>query len=164
IRNVTLTMPLLFFRSAAAFCFLAVALGAFGAHSLRSTLETHGMLDVWNKAVLYHFIHALALFVLALFGAANRGAWWLLFAGIFLFSGSLYLMALIRQSPDWLGPITPLGGLCFLVGWAWLIIAPSKLYPCDVVGHRPRIFLPAREYMSICRILLCVSSYLTHLS
>jgi len=66
-------MPSLFFRIAAALCFLAVALGAFGAHSLRSTLETHGMLDVWNKAVLYHFIHALALFVLALFGAANRG-------------------------------------------------------------------------------------------
>ena len=67
-------MPTLFFRIAAALCFLAVTLGAFGAHSLRSTLETHGMLDVWNKAVLYHFIHAIALFVLALFGATNRGA------------------------------------------------------------------------------------------
>ena len=119
-------MPTLFFRIAAALCFLAVALGAFGAHSLRSTLETHGTLDVWNKAVLYHFIHAIALFVLALFGTTNRGAWWLLFAGIFLFSGSLYLMALIRQSPDWLGAVTPLGGLCFLTGWAWLIIAPRS--------------------------------------
>ena len=119
-------MAILFFRIAAALCFLAVALGAFGAHSLRSTLEAHSMLDVWNKAVLYHFIHAIALFVLALFGTTNRGAWWLLFAGIFLFSGSLYLMALIRQSPDWPGPITPLGGLCFLAGWAWLIIAPRS--------------------------------------
>src|SRR5207248_2966589 len=100
-------MPTLFFRIAAALCFLAVALGAFGAHSLRSTLETHGMLDVWNKAVLYHFIHAIALFVLALFGATNRGAWWLLFAGIFLFSGSLYLMALTNLR--WLGPITQIG-------------------------------------------------------
>src|SRR5205814_8823130 len=122
--DLVITMAILFFRIAAALCFLAVALGAFGAHSLRSILETHGMLDVWNKAVLYHFIHAIALLVLALFGAANRGAWWLLFAGIFLFSGSLYLMALIRQSPDWLGLVTPLGGLCFLVGWPWLIIAP----------------------------------------
>src|SRR5213594_4385754 len=113
-------------RIAAALCFLAVALGASGAHVLRSTLELRGMMDVWNKAVLYHFIHAIVLLVLALYGTVNRGAWWLLFAGIFLFSGSLYLMALIRQSPDWLGPITPLGGLCFLVGWAWLIIAPSK--------------------------------------
>lgn len=111
-------------RIAAALCFLAVALGAFGAHTLRSMLETHGMLDVWNKAVLYHFIHAIALFVLALYGTANRGTWWLLFAGIFLFSGSLYLMAL--TDVRWLGAVTPLGGLCFLAGWAWLVIAPLK--------------------------------------
>jgi len=111
-------------RIAAALCFLAVALGAFGAHSLRSTLETHGMLDVWNKAVLYHFIHAIALLALALYGTANRGACWLLFAGIFLFSGSLYLLAL--SNVRWLGAITPLGGLCFLAGWAWLIIAPRS--------------------------------------
>jgi len=111
-------------RIAAALCFLAVALGAFGAHSLRSTLELRGMMDVWNKAVLYHFTHAIALLVLALYGTVNRGACWLFFAGIFLFSGSLYLMALIRQPPDWLGAITPLGGLCFLVAWGWLIIAP----------------------------------------
>ena len=110
------------FRIAAALCFLAVALGAFGAHSLRSTLETHGMLDVWNKAVLYHFIHAIALLVLALYGTINRGAWWLLLAGIFLFSGSLYLMALTNLRS--LGFVTPLGGLCFLAGWMWLIIAP----------------------------------------
>jgi uncharacterized membrane protein YgdD (TMEM256/DUF423 family) len=110
------------FRIAAVLCFLAVALGAFGAHSLRSTLETHGMLDAWNKAVLYHCIHAIALLVLALYGAINRGAWWLLFAGIFLFSGSLYLMALTNLR--WLGAVTPFGGLCFLAGWAWLIIAP----------------------------------------
>jgi len=111
-------------RIAAALCFLAVALGAFGAHSLRSTLEAHSMLDVWNKAVLYHFIHAIALFVLALYGTANRGAWWLLFAGIFLFSGSLYVMALTNLR--WLGAVTPLGGLCFLAGWAWLVIAPTR--------------------------------------
>ncbi len=117
-------MSILLFRLAAALCFLAVALGAFGAHALRSTLERHGMLDVWNKAVLYHFVHAIALFVLALFDAANRGAWWFLFAGIFLFSGSLYAMALTNLR--WLGPITPLGGLCFLAAWAWLVIAPPR--------------------------------------
>jgi len=115
-------MLILLVRIAAALCFLAVALGAFGAHALRSTLETRGMLDVWNKAVLYHFIHAIALFALALYGTANRGAWWLLLAGIFLFSGSLYLMALTNLR--WLGAVTPFGGLCFLAGWAWLIIAP----------------------------------------
>jgi len=117
-------MSVLLFRIAAGLCFLAVALGAFGAHGLRSTLETRGMLDVWNKAVLYHFIHAIALLVLALHGSVNRGAWWLLFGGIFLFSGSLYLMAL--TSLRWLGFVTPFGGLCFLAGWAWLIVAPTK--------------------------------------
>jgi uncharacterized membrane protein YgdD (TMEM256/DUF423 family) len=119
---VVMAVP--FFRIAAALCFLAVALGAFGAHSLKRTLETHGMLDVWNKAVLYHFVHAVALLVLALYGAANRSAWWLLFAGILIFSGSLYVMALTNLR--WLGAITPIGGLCFLAGWAWLVIAPTK--------------------------------------
>ena len=117
-------MSILLFRIAAILCFLAVALGAFGAHALRSMLEGHGMLDVWNKAVLYHFIHAIALLVLALFGTTNRGAWWLLFAGIFLFSGSLYVMALTNLR--WLGAITPLGGICFLAGWGWLVLAPTK--------------------------------------
>ena len=111
-------------RTAALLCFLAVALGAFGAHTLKATLEQHGMLDAWNKAVLYHIVHALALFVLAMLTAGQRGPWWLLFAGIALFSGSLYLMALTNLR--WMGAITPLGGLCFLAGWAWLIVAPPR--------------------------------------
>lgn len=117
-------MSVVRFRIAAVFCFLAVALGAFGAHGLRSTLEARGMVDVWNKAVFYHFIHAVALLVLALYGTVNRSAYWLLLMGILLFSGSLYLLAL--TSLRWLGAVTPLGGLCFLAGWAWLIIAPTK--------------------------------------
>jgi uncharacterized membrane protein YgdD (TMEM256/DUF423 family) len=112
----------LFARIAAAFCFFAVALGAFGAHALRSTLERNAMVDVWNKAVFYHFIHAIAIFVLAFSGTTQRGASWLFCAGIFLFSGSLYAMALTNLR--WLGGVTPLGGLCFLAGWAWLFLAP----------------------------------------
>ena len=80
------------------------------------------LVGVWNKAVLYHFIHATALLVLALVGSTNRGAWWLLFAGIIIFSGSLYVMALTNLR--WLGVITPIGGLCFLAGWAWLVVVP----------------------------------------
>jgi uncharacterized membrane protein YgdD (TMEM256/DUF423 family) len=110
-------------RIAAAFCFVAVALGAFGAHALKATLQSSGMLDAWNKAVLYHLVHAVALLALALYGAGNRGAYLLLAAGILFFSGSLYMMALTNIR--WLGAITPLGGLCFLAGWAWLIIAPK---------------------------------------
>jgi uncharacterized membrane protein YgdD (TMEM256/DUF423 family) len=118
-------MSILLFRIAAALCFLAVALGAFGAHALRSTIESHSMLEAWNKAVFYHFIHAVALLALSRFATINPKACFLLLAGIILFSGSLYLMALTNVR--WLGAITPLGGLCFLAGWAWLVIAPPKL-------------------------------------
>ena len=117
-------MSVTLFRIAAMFCFLAVALGAFGAHGLRSTLEARGMLDVWNKAVFYQFMHAIALLVLALHGTINRGACLLLLFGIFLFSGSLYLLALTNYR--WLGAVTPFGGLCFLAGWAWLALVPPK--------------------------------------
>ena len=109
-------------RFGAALCFLAVALGAFGAHALKAALQSNGMLEVWNKAVLYHFLHGVALAALALHGAGNRATCFLFVAGILLFSGSLYAMALANVR--WLGAITPLGGLCFLAGWAWLMIAP----------------------------------------
>ena len=65
---------------------------------------------------------ALAVFALALYGASNRGASWLFIAGISIFSGSLYLMAVTNIR--WLGAITPVGGLCFLAGWAWLLVSP----------------------------------------
>ena len=110
------------FRVAAVVCFLAVGLGAFGAHGLKATLQANDMLDVWNKAVLYHFLHGIALIILALNAAGNRAACYLILSGIVLFSGSLYTMALTNVR--WLGAITPIGGLCFLAGWAWLAIAP----------------------------------------
>lgn len=112
------------FRVAAILCFLAVALGAFGAHSLKNILAASGMIEVWNKAVLYHLVHAVALVALALHGAGDRGAHYLLLAGILFFSGSLYLLALTNVR--WLGALTPVGGLCFLAGWAWLIVAPPR--------------------------------------
>lgn len=117
-------MSVLFFRIAAGLCFLAVALGAFGAHSLKATLQAHEMISVWEKAVFYHFVHALALLVLALHGIQNRIPVLLLLAGIVLFSGSLYLMALTNAR--WLGAITPFGGLCFLAGWAWLVVSAGR--------------------------------------
>lgn len=117
-------MSVFLFRVAAAVCFLAVALGAFGAHSLKGLLEANGTLETWKTAVLYHLAHGVALLALALHGAANRGASYLLLAGIFVFSGSLYLLAVTNIR--WLGAITPLGGLCFLAGWAWLIFAPPR--------------------------------------
>ena len=109
------------FKIGAAICFLAVALGAFGAHALRATLEANHSRPTWNTAVLYHFLHGLALIVLSMHNT-NRLVCYLLLSGIVLFSGSLY--ALAATGASWLGPITPIGGLCFLAGWAWLFFAP----------------------------------------
>ena len=103
---------------------LAVALGAFGAHGLKNHLDAY-LMGVWEKAVFYHFIHALGLLIVGLaarLGAVNRTTairvGWLLLAGIILFSGSLYALALTRMTV--LGAITPLGGVAFITAWIWL--------------------------------------------
>jgi len=111
-------------RIAAAMGLLAVALGAFGAHGLKQLLAQNDMTDVWEKAVFYHFIHAVMLFVLAERKPLPAVAWWSFLIGIFIFSGSLYLLAVTNA--HWLGAITPVGGLSFLFGWAWLIFKPAR--------------------------------------
>jgi uncharacterized membrane protein YgdD (TMEM256/DUF423 family) len=101
--------------------FLAVALGAFGAHAFKAHLAALNMVDVWEKAVFYHLIHAVVLLYLA--GRTTifpRTPWFFFLLGIILFSGSLY--ALAYTGVRWLGAITPLGGLCFLIGWGWIAI------------------------------------------
>ena len=105
-----------------------VAAGAFGAHALRARLPAD-MLAVWETAARYQLIHALALLAVALLAArgasrAAAAAGWLFASGILLFSGSLYALALSGVSV--LGAITPLGGLAFLVGWAWLAITALR--------------------------------------
>ncbi|MEP2447913.1 hypothetical protein A8B79_08340 [Balneola sp. EhC07] len=97
---------------------LAVGLGAFGAHALEESLSPK-RLDTWNTAVTYHMWHALALIGLALVSKVFEvDLTWslnLIGAGIFVFSGSLYLLCLTDTS--WLGAITPIGGICFILGW-----------------------------------------------
>jgi uncharacterized membrane protein YgdD (TMEM256/DUF423 family) len=117
-------MNLLLFRISAVLCFLGVALGAFGAHGLKTLLATNGTLDIWNKAVFYHLVHAVALVALSWHPTENRGALTCLFLGILIFSGSLYLLAITNAK--WLGAITPIGGLFFLIGWAWLAFSPAR--------------------------------------
>lgn len=105
-------------RLAAAFVFLGIALGAFGAHGLEDRLAETGRADNWHTATLYHLIHGVALFCLALHSGRPLGYWWFV-AGIVLFSGSLYLLAVTGITR--LGAITPFGGVAFLVGWArWI--------------------------------------------
>jgi uncharacterized membrane protein YgdD (TMEM256/DUF423 family) len=105
---------------------LAVAAGAFGAHGLRSRLEPRA-LEIFETAARYHMYHALAI-VLAALVAANvsgaRTAGWLFQAGIVIFSGSLYALALTDVKV--LGAITPIGGLAFLVGWVWLAVSALR--------------------------------------
>jgi uncharacterized membrane protein YgdD (TMEM256/DUF423 family) len=106
-------------RIAAVAGFLAVVLGAFGAHGLKHLLAGNGTTVIWEKAVFYHFIHAVMLFVLAERKTFPAVAWWSFLAGIVIFSGSLYLLAVTNV--HWLGAITPFGGAAFLLGWGCLI-------------------------------------------
>jgi uncharacterized membrane protein YgdD (TMEM256/DUF423 family) len=111
-------------RTAAAAGFLAVILGAFGAHGLKNLLAQNGTASVWETAVFYHFIHAVMLFVIAGRKPFAAGAWWSFLAGIVIFSGSLYLLAVTNLK--WLGAVTPIGGAAFLAGWAWLFLSAGK--------------------------------------
>jgi uncharacterized membrane protein YgdD (TMEM256/DUF423 family) len=111
-------------RIAAAAGFLAVLLGAFGAHGLKEILTQNGTGTIWEKAVFYHFIHAIMLFITAERKPFASGAWWSFLIGIMIFSGSLYVLAVTNLK--WLGAITPIGGLSFLVGWAWLFVSAGK--------------------------------------
>ncbi len=103
------------FRLSAVLGFLAVALGAFGAHGLHDVLEKNGRLATWETAVLYHLTHALVLLVIATLRPPRLTAWRLMLAGVIIFSGTLYALALTNVK--WLGAITPIGGVCLLAGW-----------------------------------------------
>jgi len=103
---------------------LGVMLGAFGAHALKDRLDTYS-LDVYQKAVFYHFIHALGILIVstlqragALTQSASATVCALLLAGIVLFSGSLYVLAVTGQRA--LGAVTPFGGLAFIAAWVLL--------------------------------------------
>jgi uncharacterized membrane protein YgdD (TMEM256/DUF423 family) len=110
---------------------LAVMLGAFGAHALKARFDAYS-LGIWEKAVFYHFVHALGLLAVAILARTGtfppEAADWvcgLLLAGILLFSGSLYLLALTGTRT--LGAVTPFGGISFIAAWlllAWRLRRP----------------------------------------
>lgn len=117
--------------SGSVLAFLAVMIGAFGAHALDDLLESNGLAEVFQTGVRYHMFHSLALLFLGVLAEKNPhkllGVSGILFlVGIILFSGSLYVLAI--TSHTWIGIITPIGGLCFLTSWAILIYLFLKRY------------------------------------
>mgnify|MGYP006296499497 CR=1 FL=1 len=124
-------MHILFFRIACLLGALAVILGAFGAHGLEGKISPE-QIRSYETGVRYHFIHTLALLLTALFynqlnprWAGLAGAFFL--AGVLLFSASIYLLStrslLGIENWTWLGPITPLGGVAFILGWIFLLVS-----------------------------------------
>lgn len=122
----------IYVKIAAFFGFSGVAAGAFGAHALKQSLQNRNMTHVWETAVLYTLIHAIALLASGLASAKNDStpnlwlsracACWTL--GVILFAGSLYGLAL--EGPRFLGPVTPLGGLFLLAGWVCVFLAANR--------------------------------------
>ena len=109
--------------------FLSVALGAFGAHILEGRMEPK-YIEIWGKGVTYQMLHAVGLLIIGILLGKLPGSpllsWsgWLMFIGIVLFSGSLYVLSVTKISI--LGAITPLGGVAFLAAWVLVIIAAVK--------------------------------------
>ena len=113
-------------RLGALFGLFGVILGAMAAHGpLHDYLERESHIDIWRTALIYQWFHALALLAVGQGRTARRGTviCWLI--GVVLFSGSLYILAL-DASQKWAGPLTPLGGLFLILGWAWLWISLLK--------------------------------------
>lgn len=113
----------------AGLAFLSVALGAFGAHALRATLAANGRLETFQTAVQYHMAHALALVLVGLLSAhvSSPQIGWaggLFTAGIVLFSGSLYVLAIFNVR--WMGAVAPFGGVALLLAWACVAWAAAR--------------------------------------
>ena len=118
-----------FIAIASVFGALAVGLGAFGAHALKTQLVAAGRLDTYHTAVLYQFIHTLAIFITALLINSIANKWfvraaWSFAAGIVIFCGSLYVLCL--SGITILGAITPIGGVLFILGWIFLLLGVAK--------------------------------------
>lgn len=118
--------------SGAVFAFLAVAFGAFGAHALKNVLTEH-YAAIWETAVQYQMFHAVGLIVIGILMSKTligptpllSRAGVLMFIGVILFSGSLYVLAVTKINV--LGAITPIGGVLFLISWLFVILAALKI-------------------------------------
>jgi uncharacterized membrane protein YgdD (TMEM256/DUF423 family) len=114
---------------------VAVIFGALGAHALKNSLDQASIAS-WNTGVLYQIIHSLSIMLIYLIAKQNNfdvnGIMWLMIFGIFAFSGSIYLLTLnkvwnISENFKFFGPITPIGGLAFIIAWFWLAVKIFKI-------------------------------------
>ncbi|MEO9484144.1 MAG: DUF423 domain-containing protein [Ekhidna sp.] len=124
-------MHKLFFIISSISGMLAVSIGAFGAHALKDKLTTDGTLATFQTAVQYQFYHTLALVGVALLMIKYESQWlnyagYSMTFGILIFSGSLYLLCFTGMK--WLGAITPIGGLLFILGWFFLLMTALKTH------------------------------------
>ncbi len=110
-------------RAAACIGAIGVALGAFGSHGLRSILEAHDAMRTWQTASFYHLLHSVVLLWLSSQTRFPRAVFILFTVGVFLFSGSLYVLSLTTF--QWVGIFTPLGGTCIILGWLGLLRQPN---------------------------------------
>ncbi len=124
-----------FFIAAAGFGGLAVVFGAFGAHSLENITNDEKILHGFQTGVQYQMYHALALLAVAILFEREKRKWWkwagiFFIAGIILFSGSLYLLTFLKiqasSAVKLVGPVTPLGGVLFILGWLCLLLSVMK--------------------------------------
>ncbi|KZN32565.1 hypothetical protein N474_18445 [Pseudoalteromonas luteoviolacea CPMOR-2] len=119
-------MAKLFLIIGSTFCMLSVALGAFAAHGLKSHVSDYAV-GIFKTAAEYQMTHGLAIIAVAFlikWGMQIKWAGYLFSVGVLLFSGSLYLLAL--TGAKWLGPVTPIGGMCFIFGWLIMIYKSAK--------------------------------------
>ncbi|WP_373521200.1 DUF423 domain-containing protein [Aquiflexum sp.] len=109
---------------------LAVSIGAFGAHGLEAILVSNGRTETFETAVKYHFYHALAILAVGVWQRFEpttkrlNSAVWMFLVGILIFSGSLYVLSLTGIS--WLGAITPIGGIAFILGWVLVVVSAKN--------------------------------------
>jgi uncharacterized membrane protein YgdD (TMEM256/DUF423 family) len=126
-----------FLKAAAITGALAVALGAFGAHALKQKVS-EAVVNIFETGVRYQFYHVLALFAVGILVRDFNNKWmvsagWLFIAGMILFSGSLYMLTYVKGAEktglNWIGAITPFGGLAFIAGWLFILIGLGKQQP-----------------------------------
>ncbi|HEY5391676.1 MAG TPA: DUF423 domain-containing protein [Hanamia sp.] len=123
-----------FIKTAAIFGALSVAIGAFAAHTLKGSISNYA-LEIFETAVKYQFYHVFGLLAVGILYSqfptkTMKWAGYLFIAGIILFSGSLYILTYVKAAVlpgyNWVGAITPLGGLCFILGWIFIFVGLSK--------------------------------------